>query len=103
MESCEAPKLLNWPIKHGHVRRRESRQIYEVSPGAKTLSDLGISRHQSSRWQQLVDIRPRLGTVARKSHSEVLKNASSDQPEFDPPSPQWCIGRKGLRLEAPKA
>ena len=59
MESCEAPKLLNWPIKHGHVRRRESRQIYEVSPGAKTLSDLGISRHQSSRWQQLVDIRPR--------------------------------------------
>jgi hypothetical protein len=93
MESCEAPKLLNWPIKHGHVRRRESRQIYEVSPGAKTLSDLGISRHQSSRD---------LGTVARKSHSEVLKNASSDQPEFDPPSPQWCIGRKGLRLEAPK-
>jgi hypothetical protein len=62
-------------------------QSDDATAGEKTLSEMGISRDQSSRWQQLAGV-----PEEESSRAEQIFGCNSRAPLCDAP---WLPGRMG--------
>jgi hypothetical protein len=70
----------------------------ERNDGSKTLSELGISRDQSSRWQKLAQVpapqfEAALATAQRPTTASIINGAFPAKPKPVSPEALWVWGR----------